>query len=159
VDVETVRAATDGDATRLVELAGQMVTVMSRQRGAAQVATSGWGDPLPDHLARWLPGSATGGHLAWMGSLEGVPCGFALAHVEEWDGEGRRGFLDALFVEPDARGVGLGRLLLEACLEWMSAQGCAGVDGAAFPGDRSAKNFYEGAGFKARLLTMFRPLS
>jgi GNAT superfamily N-acetyltransferase len=156
--VEAVRAATDGDAVRLAELAGQMVAAMSGQRGAAQVAPSGWGDPLPDHLAPWLPSSATDGHLAWMGSIGGQPCGFALAHVDEWDGQWR-GVLDALFVEPDARGVGLGRLLLEACLEWMSAQGCAGVDGVAFPGDRSAKNFYEGAGFKARLLTMFRPLS
>ena len=66
--------------------------------------------------------------------------------------------LDACFVEEGARAVGLGRLLLDACLSWLAAQGCDGVDGPALPGDRAAKNFYEGAGFKARLLTMYRPL-
>jgi hypothetical protein len=30
------------------------------------------------------------------------------------------------------------------------------VDGIALPGDRQAKNFYESAGFKARMLTMHR---
>ena len=52
----------------------------------------------------------------------------------------------------------MGRLLLDRSLAWMAEQGCAGVDGTALPGDRGAKSFYESAGFKARLLTMHRPL-
>ena len=66
--------------------------------------------------------------------------------------------LDACYVEPGARGVGLGRLLLDAAVAWLEAQGCPGVDGVALPGDRAAKSFYESAGFKARLLTMHRAL-
>ena len=40
----------------------------------------------------------------------------------------------------------------------MEERGCRWVDGTALPGDRGAKNFYESAGFKARLLTMHRDL-
>ncbi len=156
--MEAVRAATDGDAARLAELAGEMVAAATTQRGAAEVVAPGWDEALGVHLRRWLPGSATAGHRAWVGTFDGLVCAFALAHLEEREGDRPRGILDVCFVEPAARGVGLGRLLLDACLAWMTTQQCAGVDGAAFPGDRTAKNFYEGAGFKARLLTMYRPL-
>lgn len=155
--MESVRVATDGDAERLGELAGEMAAAAATQRGASEVIAPEWEAPLAEHLRRWLPEAGAATHCAWVGSFEGLVCGFALAHVDERDGHPRRGVLDACFVEAAARGVGLGRLLLDACLMWMAAQGCAGVDGAAFPGDRTAKNFYEGAGFKARLLTMHRP--
>lgn len=158
MEVEAVRAANDDDAPRLVELVTDLMAGMSRQRGAAEASADGWGGPLGEHLARWLPGSPQVGHAAWIGSFDGATCAFALAHVEEWDRLGRRGVLDACFVEPAARGVGLGRLLLDTCLNWLTSEGCHGVDGPALPGDRSAKNFYEGSGFKARLLTMYRPL-
>ena len=159
VDVEAVRAATDGDGARLAELAGEMAVAAAAQRGASEVIAPGWDEPLGDHLRRWLPGAGVTGHGAWVGTFDGLVCAFALAHVEERDGDRPRGVLDVCFVEPATRGVGLGRLLLDTCLAWMTTQGCAGVDGSAFPGDRSAKNFYEGAGFKARLLTMYRPLN
>ena len=68
------------------------------------------------------------------------------------------GVLDACYVEPEARGVGMGRLLMEAAVAWLEEPGCAGVDGTALPGDRQAKNFFESAGFKARMLTMHRAL-
>ena len=68
------------------------------------------------------------------------------------------GVLDLCFVESGAREVGLGHLLVEHALAWFREQGCTGVDGSAHPGDRAAKNFFESAGFKARLLVMHRPL-
>jgi len=73
-------------------------------------------------------------------------------------GAGRRGVLDLCFVESGAREVGLGHLLLDEALGWFRDAGCTGVDGTAYPGDRGAKNFFESAGFKARLLVMHRPL-
>jgi GNAT superfamily N-acetyltransferase len=158
VDVEAVRAATDGDGARLTELAGEMIAATATQRGAAEVAAPGWDESLGEHVRRWLPGSNVAGYRAWVGTFDGLVCAFTLAHLEERDGDRPRGVLDVCFVEPATRGVGLGRLLLDTCLAWMTTEGCAGVDGVAFPGDRPAKNFYEGAGFKARLLTMYRSL-
>ena len=83
--------------------------------------------------------------------------GAGLCRVDGGGGE-RRGVLDLCFVEPGAREVGLGHLLIEQALGWFGSQGCTGVDGTAFPGDREAKNFFESAGFKARLLVMHRPI-
>jgi GNAT superfamily N-acetyltransferase len=92
-----------------------------------------------------------------VGTLDDWVAGAALCRVVA-DGAARRGVLDLCFVEEGAREVGLGHLLLEATLDWFRAQGCTGVDGTAHPGDRTAKNFFESAGFKARLLVMHRPL-
>jgi GNAT superfamily N-acetyltransferase len=72
--------------------------------------------------------------------------------------DGLGGVLDACFVEEEARELGLGHLLLKSSLEWFASQGCSGVDGIAHPGDREAKQFFEGAGFTARLLVMHRSL-
>ena len=79
-----------------------------------------------------------------------------MGHVESLSDGRLLGHLDVCYVEPDARGVGLGRLLLDGVVGWLNGRGCVGVDGLALPGDREAKNFYEAAGFKARLLTMHR---
>ena len=74
-------------------------------------------------------------------------------------GPDRRGVLDLCFVEAGAREVGLGHLLVEhGDRHGSGTAGCTGVDGTAHPGDRAAKNFFESAGFKARLLVMHRPL-
>ncbi len=61
-------------------------------------------------------------------------------------------------MEPGARGVGVGRALLDDLVAWFSASGCRGADASALPGDRATKNFYEAAGFKARLITVHRAL-
>ena len=91
-----------------------------------------------------------------VGTLDGVVTGFACGHVLEPGRGVRRGMLDACYVEPEARGVGLGHRLLEAALAWFEERGVTGIDGTALPGDRQAKNFFESAGFKARMLTMYR---
>jgi hypothetical protein len=49
-------------------------------------------------------------------------------------------------------------LLLDTAVTWLEDHRCQGVDGIALPGDRAAKNFFESAGFKARMLTMYREL-
>ncbi len=92
------------------------------------------------------------------GTLDQAVTGFALCHLEDRGGHGRHGVLDACYVEPEARGVGLGRALMESLLSWLEERGCRWVDGIALPGDRGAKNFYESAGFKARMLTMHREI-
>jgi GNAT superfamily N-acetyltransferase len=66
--------------------------------------------------------------------------------------------VDACYVEPGARVVGLGRMLMDQVLAWCTDHQCRGIDGFAFPGDRGAKSFFESAGFKARLLVMHRDL-
>jgi ribosomal protein S18 acetylase RimI-like enzyme len=109
----------------------------------------------PGHLDRVLDDART---RVVVGTLDQAVIGFAMCHVVDDGDQGRRGVLDACYVEPGARGVGVGRLLLESLVSWLEARGCEGVDGVALPGDRGAKNFYESAGFKARMITMYRAM-
>lgn len=92
-----------------------------------------------------------------VGTVDGAVVGLALGRVDPV-GESSLGIVDAFYVEPEAHGVGVGRALLDDLVAWFASSGCRGVDVTALPGDRATKNFLEGAGFKARLLTMHRTL-
>ena len=54
--------------------------------------------------------------------------------------------------------MGVGEALVADLVEVATARGCLGIDAPALPGHRQTKNFFEGQGFTARLLTMHRPL-
>jgi GNAT superfamily N-acetyltransferase len=157
--MESVRVASEHDRDRLVELAGEFVAALSAQRGGMHLVETavdeadgaGLGERL--ELALGRPDVQV-----LVGLLDDVTVAFAECTVEEDRHGVRHGRLGACFVEEDARGVGVGRLLMDRSLAWLREQGCVGVDGVALPGDRTAKTFYEGSGFKARLLTMHREL-
>jgi GNAT superfamily N-acetyltransferase len=147
------------DAERLGDLSDEFLEAIASVRG---------GSLLIDPAA--VPTGATGlaGRLpalledeerrVLVGTIDEFVAGFALCHLEDRGGHGRWGVLDACYVEPGARGVGVGRLLLDTAVTWLEERGCTGIDGVALPGDRGAKNFFEAAGFKARMLTMYRKL-
>jgi GNAT superfamily N-acetyltransferase len=154
---EAVRTATAEDTPRLCQLAEELRAGIVSQRGGSLLADPGPGRDdgggAPGWVEEHLGDPAT---LVLVGTLDGVVIGFAVCHLE--GGGSHRGALDACFVEPGARGVGVGRLLLDTAVTWMREQGAGGMDGIALPGDRAAKNFYESAGFKARMLTMHREI-
>ncbi len=157
--MEQVRQASTEDLDRLVELVADFVADRADRRGADLTRPSDGGGTPPDAgggVAGRLRHPIPTGPLWWAPWTTGWPvwpcAGWTTAARE------RRGVLDLCFVEPGAREVGLGHLLVEQALGWFGSQGCTGVDGTAFPGDREAKNFFESAGFKARLLVMHRPL-
>ena len=150
--------AVPSDEERFDELVAEFVSCMVAQRGGALLVDP---DPGAGHavVSRPLPDLIADARcLVVMGTLDGVVTGMAVCHHEERGIHGRQGRLDACYVEPGARGVGLGRLLLDTALAWLESEGCAGADGVALPGDRTAKSFFEAAGFKARMITMHRPL-
>jgi GNAT superfamily N-acetyltransferase len=63
-----------------------------------------------------------------------------------------------IFVEPNARQVGVAGSMLAAVVERCEEWGMAGLDAPALPGNRSAKAFFETQGMQARLLVMHRRL-
>ncbi len=151
--MEQVRTAASGDIDRLVELTAEFHAATDAKRGGADTRPTDDGGHPPeaarDAVAAYVAGP---GSTALVGLLDDWTAGVALCRVD--DDNCRRGVLDVCFVEPGAREVGLGQLLLERSVAWFRTQGCTGVDGTAFPGDREAKQFFESAGFKARLLVM-----
>jgi GNAT superfamily N-acetyltransferase len=68
------------------------------------------------------------------------------------------GVITDLFVEPDAREVGIGEAIAEQLVAFCVERQCVGIDAVALPGHRAAKNFFEEQHFTARMLTMHRRL-
>jgi GNAT superfamily N-acetyltransferase len=64
----------------------------------------------------------------------------------------------SVWVEPEARELGLGDELLAAAVAHGIAAGCTTIEGSALPGDRLTKNLYERAGITARKITVSRSL-
>lgn len=155
--MEAVRRARPEDAQRCLELASACLDWTTAQRGGPLLMSGGgpvFGELAdPARFPEWL---ADPSRLVLMGTLDEVVTGIAAGRIERFDDRRRIGRLDGCYVEPEARGMGIGRLLVDTVLDWLRVSGCIGVDGMALPGDRAAKNFFETAGFKARLLTMHR---
>jgi GNAT superfamily N-acetyltransferase len=104
-------------------------------------------------LARWTGPKAQ----LLVGEFEGVVVG-VLGVTASGPADGRRGLVEACYVERDARGVGVGGALMQAAVAWCQEQGCREVDAIALPGDRATKQRLEAEGFTARLLTLSRRL-
>ena len=107
--------------------------------------------PSADELGEWLHHA---GSAVRVGTLDDVPVAAAVAHLEQLDDTTRLAVVSMLWVDDEARGVGVGEALLADLVEWARAAGCESIDAYALPGERVTKNFFEAAGFKARLLTV-----
>ena len=154
--IEAIRTAVAADLPRLDQLLGELVDSIGAQRGGSLLLESDVASPGGHHQLGDLLSDVSA--LVLVGTLDEVVTGLAVCHISSQGAARPRGVLDACYVESGARGVGLGRLLLDATVSWMEERGCQGADGIALPGDRGAKNFYESAGFKARMLTMYREI-
>ena len=112
-------------------------------------------DPRPEDFRRALDDDL---RRIFLGNLDGVAVGFAAVRLRTLTGGARLADLEALYVLPDARGVGLGEALMEAVLAWATEAGATGIDSVALPGDRVTKNFFERFGLTARALQVYRRL-
>jgi GNAT superfamily N-acetyltransferase len=170
--VESARRATSTDVERIVELWGAACAELLDQRGGRLLAATNLEPPpAPAELALLLEHP---NRLVVVGQLDEQVLGFAVATTravsrpgaeltgERADlGDGRQrparlGSIEVLYVEPDARAVGLGEAVLSAVSTWCEALGCVGIDAPALPGNRPAKAFFEDHGYQARLLVMYR---
>jgi GNAT superfamily N-acetyltransferase len=97
-------------------------------------------------------------HEVAVGTLDGAVVGYGLVRTERLTDGGLLGVVDDIYVDPGAREVGLGAVIMDHLLDWCRAQGCFGVDSLALPGDRQTKNFFESFGLVARAIIVHRPL-
>ena len=98
------------------------------------------------------------GTIVLAGTVDSEVVGYAVGRAETLRNGTTLGVVDDLFVDPEARGVGVGTAVMGQLLEWFSSQGCIGVDAPALPGARATKNFFEATGFTARLIVMHHRL-
>jgi GNAT superfamily N-acetyltransferase len=114
----------------------------------------GLAEPVDDQLQAALADPDT--HV-YLGEIDGVPFGFTLARVESLlpQADGRRiGSFRLVFVDHDAREVGLGEALRDTAMEDLKALGITRFDAHVLPGHRLVKNFFESGGFSARSIVM-----
>ena len=150
--MEVARPARAADLAECRRLVSDALEAAAAMRGGARLR----GGATPASLLeRWTaPDTAQ----LFVGQYEGAVVGMAAAVAEPADGGPPAGRVECCYVEPDARGVGVGTALMEAAVAWCADQGCAEADALALPGDRATKQRLEAAGFTARLLTLSRRL-
>ena len=155
--MEASRPASAEDIPRVVELAELMRAELGAMRGGALwVEREAWPEPLEDAYDALL---ARDDAILLVGSIDDAVLAFAAVVVEQLRSGARLGVITDLFVEPEAREVGVGEVLVDALVEHCRAAGCIGVDATALPGHRAAKNFFETHGFTARSLAMHKRLA
>jgi GNAT superfamily N-acetyltransferase len=96
--------------------------------------------------------------LLLAGTIDDVVVGYARVLAEPLDGDGELAVLTDIFVDPEAREVGVGEALLDAAIDWARRRGCIGIDSVALPGMRATKNFFEAAGLTARAIVVHKAL-
>jgi ribosomal protein S18 acetylase RimI-like enzyme len=154
--VESTRPASAEDIPRVVELAELMRAELAAMRGGPLwLERDAWPAPLEDAYDALLERDDA---LLVLGTIDDVVVGFAAVVVEQLRSGARLGVITDLFVEAEAREVGVGEVLADVLVEHCVARGCLGVDAIALPGHRAAKNFFEAHGFTARALAMHHRL-
>jgi ribosomal protein S18 acetylase RimI-like enzyme len=92
------------------------------------------------------------------GTVDDVVVGFGVLTLETLADGRKLGVVTDLFVDAEARAVGVGEAMLGALVTFATEAGCTGVDAFALPGHRAAKNFFEESGFTARAIVMHHAL-
>ena len=111
-------------------------------------------EPVEDSMAKTLEEPDT---AMYVGTIDGIPVGLLLMRVEALlpqAGGARVGAIHLVFVDQDAREVGVGETMRDQALSEHRSLGIRLFDAHVLPGHRLAKNFFEAGGFSARLIVM-----
>ncbi len=136
-----VRGACAADTAQLAELEAEARDALVDSRGGAallaeQPAVGDW-TTLLDHTEQHV----------WVAAIDDVVVGYLqLRHPRGMP----TGVVIQVYVQPDAREVGFGDVLLAEAIAKIRDGGGVCVESFALPGDRDTKNLYERAGITAR---------
>ena len=155
--MESVRPAVAEDLTRLTALARAAIDELADEKGGIVWRRhAARREPLEEGLAEDLARADT---QVLVGTIDDAVVGYSVTTVETLFDNGALAVVRDLFVEPEARGVGVGAAVMEAILAWAGERGCIGVDALALPGGRATKNFFESFGLVARAIVVHRDLA
>lgn len=150
------RAATRDDLDAAAGLAAAAVEHVSHERGGPMLAAGlGWARSPSGRLEECLADEQV---LVVLGLVEDVPVGIAVGRLPQPPAAVSVATIEMIFVDPEARAIGVGEEMLAYVSRWARDGGVSGIDVAVLPGAREAKNFFEAAGFVARSITMHRRL-
>lgn len=155
--MEAAREATRDDLDRLVVLATQGADELRPTRGGELWALrESRGEPFDRSIGAAVDDPA---QLVVVGTIDDTVVGFATVHTETLRDETELAVIDEIYVEPEARSVGVGESMMTKVLAWCEERGCRGIDGLALPGNRATKNFFETFGLVARGIVVHRALT
>jgi GNAT superfamily N-acetyltransferase len=152
--MESVRSATPDDLATVCDLAAQFVAEQRVQRGGELWHASEGGAISDGDALRVAVDDPT--QLVLLGCIDEIAVGFLITRLDALDDGTLLAVVRALYVEPDAREVGVGSALLDAAIAWARAKGCRGIDATVLPGNRDGKNFFEMHGMVARSIRVHR---
>lgn len=111
-------------------------------------------EPIEDSLRALIEDDSI---LVVLGLVDSYPFGFMTGTVEDLlpQADGARiGVIRLVWVDHDARQVGVGEVMRDLVLSELRDQGISRFDAHVLPGHRLAKNFFESGGFSARSIIM-----
>lgn len=154
--MEGSRPATVDDLPRIVELARLLRHELVPMKGGALWSNrEALAEPLDAAYAQLLDRDEA---FVVVGTVDETVVGFGVVTLETLRSGEMLGVISDLFVEPDARAVGVGESMADELVAFCAARGCIGIDTLALPGHRATKNFFEESGFTARAIVMHRLL-
>jgi GNAT superfamily N-acetyltransferase len=154
--VERCRRAQPDDLARIAALERELHAELAAMRGGEiWAARDARAEPLEPVLRALLDDSSV---CVVVGTIDEVIVGFGIVALEPLPTGAVLARMDELFVEEEARAVGVGEAMCAALVAFAVEHDCIGIDTLALPGHRVAKNFFEDQGFTARALTMHHSL-
>jgi ribosomal protein S18 acetylase RimI-like enzyme len=152
--MEQARSAHSADLDRIVALVGEMHAELEPMRGGAVWASrESRPGPYAEEYGALLDRDDA---CVVVGTVHDYVVGFGVVELETLRDGSVLGRITDLFVEPDARAVGVGEAIGDALVAFCDERDCRGIDAFALPGHRAAKNFFERSGFTARAIVMHR---
>ena len=109
-----------------------------------------------DPLARVLNAVEDPLSTVLLGAIDGTPVGYGLMTVGRVVDGSLHAVVEELYVEPGARSVGVGEIIIEALTADARSRGAIAIQSLALPGDRATKNFFESQGMVARSIMVHR---
>ncbi|MFN2503270.1 MAG: N-acetyltransferase family protein [Acidimicrobiales bacterium] len=154
--MEAARQATQADLPAIAALVRAGIAELAPMRGGAVWhAQEARREPIEEDLARLLEDENV---RLLVGTIDEAPVGYAVGRLERLADGSLLGVVDDIFVDMEARGVGLGEAMMGDLIRWCQQAGCFGMDAMALPGHRLTKNFFEESGFTARKIVMHHSL-
>ena len=156
--MDGARQATIEDLPEIAELARLAIVELGEIRGGrVWQRREARQEPVHDDLADAVVHQ--GDHLAVVvGTIHDTVVGYGVSRIEQLSDGDRLSVVTDLYVDPGARGVGVGEAMMDRLVAHAEAAGAIGIDAMALPGDRATKNFFETFGLKARAIVVHRPL-
>jgi ribosomal protein S18 acetylase RimI-like enzyme len=162
--MESARRATAGDREVILVLARQAIAEVAQGRGGAMWRrVEARSEPLEPGIDAALVATRAdagpdtdGDQLVVVGAIDEAVIGYGIVRVEPLHDGATVGRVTDLYVEPDARGVGVGEAIMDELVAFARSRSCVGVDSIALPGDRHTKNFFERFGLTARAIIVHR---